>query len=448
MSRQNHQPIPLTGFPMMTTTEVCDCLAALCITASPEDLTKPTAATTQAIWNGLLYSLMAIPVDQFEGPKQSLLGMMQYRELYSDGLGFIMFYQHCRTLALLCGIRDFTIADLTRPEPTRLRTVMSGIMNFAKFRDERQRFHFEVAQRSQAEMDRAEELRRRLDSLDAAIGDMKAKSEADRPKMEEKQKRNKGIHNELLELRQQQMKLSAEVEELKRDRSRIMEDAAEKSRELAVLQQNTLSARSRFVRSPDRIKGQIRQMSEQLAAERSTHAGYVRSAAEHTKRNTIITGLEAELKRLIELEREIESQRGKAEAGRRRRTALRTQLEQVNIEQEAAKERQKQLDRQIKNAEDRLARQKEMAVEFREKATKKIQVLKEDYVVKSKDRNKSQKERDELLREQKVLEAEMAAFINESETNLNDLLQEYWAMRKQAEDYMNTMTVKLGLVMK
>lgn len=54
------------------------------------------------------------------------------------------------------------------------------------------------------------------------------------------------------------------------------------------------------------------------------------------------------------------------------------------------------------------------------------------YVVKSKDRNKSQKERDELLREQKVLEAEMAAFINESETNLNDLLQEYWAMRKQA----------------
>ena len=39
-----------------------------------------------------------------------------------------------RKLAMVCGVNAFNLSDLTRPEPVRLRTVLSGIMNFAKFR--------------------------------------------------------------------------------------------------------------------------------------------------------------------------------------------------------------------------------------------------------------------------------------------------------------------------
>lgn len=35
---------------------------------------------------------------------------------------------------MVCGINAFNLSDLTRPEPVRFRTVLSGIMNFAKFR--------------------------------------------------------------------------------------------------------------------------------------------------------------------------------------------------------------------------------------------------------------------------------------------------------------------------
>lgn len=39
-----------------------------------------------------------------------------------------------RKLAVTCNVSAFNLSDLTRPESTRFRTVLSGIMNFAKFR--------------------------------------------------------------------------------------------------------------------------------------------------------------------------------------------------------------------------------------------------------------------------------------------------------------------------
>jgi kinetochore protein Nuf2 len=77
-----------------------------------------------------------------------------------------------RQLALLCGLKSFTTTDLTRPDPHRLRTVLSGVMNFAKFREDKQGLHLALSQRAHGEMDRAVDLRRKLDRVEAAIGDI------------------------------------------------------------------------------------------------------------------------------------------------------------------------------------------------------------------------------------------------------------------------------------
>ena len=84
------------------------------------------------------------------------------------------------------------------------------------------------------------------------------------------------------------------------------------------------------------------------------------------------------------------------------------------------------------------------------------------YVKRKKEKGVWQKEKDHIMAQIKELEDEMASFTATHEGEINNLLQEYWTMRKQAgeawevscfrkhtddiEDYMNTMTVKLGLV--
>lgn len=56
------------------------------------------------------------------------------------------------------GIEDFGMKDLIRPEPVRLRIVLSAIINFAKFREEQLGLMDELNRKS-------EELSEKHDSL-------------------------------------------------------------------------------------------------------------------------------------------------------------------------------------------------------------------------------------------------------------------------------------------
>ncbi|KAL7422918.1 kinetochore-associated Ndc80 complex subunit nuf2 [Cryptotrichosporon argae] len=435
----------LISYPSMTSAEVVECLQALGINAQGDDLLKPTAQTAQGIFCALLDTLMAAPIEAMEQPRQTLLGTMEYRELYGDSLQFTMFFRHCRDLANLCGVPNFSMADLTRPEPTRLRLVLAGILNLAKFRDERANYHNSLVANLRAQSDNAVRLRRNLDKIEYAIAEITEKSAEERPKTDAAREQNQKLRDELLDLRSQQVKLSQEVEELKRDRQAAMEQASSKVRELSVLQQQTSNTRSRLVQSPDRIKKHISEMSSMLSAERATHAAFVRKARELGNRLEVIGALETEVRRLAEVERDIEQLKAKVDEARRAEGALKARIEQKDIEHQGLGVRHDQLGRQLQNASDKLNRQQDMGREMRERAQAKITSLKSEYVVRSKERNHLQKERDALLAEQKELEAQMDAYVATHEAEINGLLNEYWTMRKQAEDYMNTMTVKLGL---
>ncbi|WVQ95615.1 hypothetical protein IAU59_002713 [Kwoniella sp. CBS 9459] len=437
------QPVP--PFPLLTAMEVMDCLHALGVNAQMEDLTKPTASTTQHVYAQLLDALMAAPMEAIEGPKAALLGMMEYKELYNDALHFTMFYRHCRTLAELCGIMDFAMSDLTRPDAQRFRICLSGIMNFAKFRDERMQFQNQLQAEVQEQSDRLTGLRQKLDQVGAQIEEIKARNAAEQPQFEQAQKRNDGLRNELLDLRGQQVKLSQEVEELKRERQGLMDQAAHNAHLNTQLNQQILSTKSRLVQSPDRIKRQISEMHSAVTHEKSKLASFQVKARELTNRLEVIGSLENDLKGLIDLEKGILEQKGKVEEHRRSKALLESRKEGKEIELGSMVERAKQLQTQLTNAQDKLARQKVMMDEMQQKGMKRIEELKADYKVRTKERGEWQKQRDVLIAEQKELESEMTAFITTHDNEINGMLEEYWNMRRQAEEYMNTMTVKLGL---
>jgi kinetochore protein Nuf2 len=94
-----------------------------------------------------------------------------------------------------------------------------------------------------------------------------------------------------------------------------------------------------------------------------------------------------------------------------------------------------QLDRQLQNASDKLLRQQEMGRDMRQRASQRVEQLKSEYVVRAKERSVWQKEREKLDVEQKELEAEIAGFVSRHEGEINDLLAEYWGMRRQAGEW-------------
>lgn len=69
----------LTGFPLLSFVEVRACLLALGMSVALEDISKPTPQTTQVIYAQLVEILMGAPMDAMDGPKNALLGMMEYK---------------------------------------------------------------------------------------------------------------------------------------------------------------------------------------------------------------------------------------------------------------------------------------------------------------------------------------------------------------------------------
>lgn len=134
-----------------------------------------------------------------------------------------MFFHFCRDLADRCGV-PLNITDLTKPEALHLRTALSGVLNFAKFREENSGLADKLQAQLESNKERVIQLQMKIDKLDVAIGDLKAMQEEDLPRVESAKKRNEEVRNELRGLSEEQRQLSGEYERMKQERHALSKE--------------------------------------------------------------------------------------------------------------------------------------------------------------------------------------------------------------------------------
>lgn len=205
---------------------------------------------------------------------------------------------------------------------------------------------------------------------------LRAKNAEDEPKTKAQREENEKLLVELRQLSSELKDVTDEQEQLKQQRLAIVEDISSQKLDQTQLEQQTRDMKSRIVRSPERIKRHLSEMASQVAADRQTHAASVAKTRDLSKRLEVYSALETELRGLIELERDIETQRKLVADKSLERTTLRTTVENTQIELESHAERIKQLDRQLRNAEERTARQQKIIQEKQDEANARIDMLK------------------------------------------------------------------------
>lgn len=134
-----------------------------------------------------------------------------------------MFFHHCRDLADRCGFQ-LNVPDLSRPDPLRLRTALSGVLNFAKFREENLGLPDKLEANIELINERIVQLQMEKDKKDAAIDDLKTRQKEDQSKVEIARERNEALRNELRGLSEEQRQLSGEYERLKQDRHALSKE--------------------------------------------------------------------------------------------------------------------------------------------------------------------------------------------------------------------------------
>jgi kinetochore protein Nuf2 len=123
-------------FPTLNNGEILQCMEELRIPLTEQELNKISPMKMIKIYESFLDILMGVTREELEQPHFSILENLENPELHQQSLADITFFRHLLRLMNSVGIQDFNMKDLMRPEPPRVRRILSAIINFAKFREE------------------------------------------------------------------------------------------------------------------------------------------------------------------------------------------------------------------------------------------------------------------------------------------------------------------------
>ncbi|KAJ2127701.1 kinetochore-associated Ndc80 complex subunit nuf2, partial [Coemansia sp. RSA 921] len=157
------------GFcPTLKSQDILDVMRQMEIPIVEEDLEKPTPQRVQIWFEAFLYILKGISLEQL-GTSVELLDLTEYPESHSDDIFLMSFYQNMSTLLLQVGVDDFSLRDMLKPEPARVRRILSGVCNFAMFRDDRMPTLEKYTAQADEQAERLQSMQQELDQITQRI---------------------------------------------------------------------------------------------------------------------------------------------------------------------------------------------------------------------------------------------------------------------------------------
>ena len=282
-----------TSFPAVTTDELLSVLHELNLSVTAEDVAKPQGGMVQKVYLAFLDTLAGTMPDMLEKQRDALCEGMEHKEIYEDGVAWLLFFREVRAMMEAATVHDFHLQDLTRPTPKRFKRHMSALVNFFRFRSDR------LAEFDELVLDTEELENRRLDLEEGSeqvrqeLAAIAAQRQADEPAVQQLRASNLQASDQLLRLKKEQGKLLAEVDALKAEKAGVVQQQTDVQYELQLVGAELSKLQARMVSRPDDLRKQIAEMHAQVRSERAGVA-----EAEHKAR-----ALAAKMDVLAELDR-------------------------------------------------------------------------------------------------------------------------------------------------
>jgi kinetochore protein Nuf2 len=176
---------PTYSFPILGNHEIIACLGELDIPLTEQDLLKPHPDTLYRAYEEMVVLLCGESREAMYAPELDAADVLEFPELYEEAIGNLKFTRRLFDLMRRCGVPDFTLRDLTKPEYTRTRRNVSAVINFAKFREERVARYEATQGESVAMEQRYRAAQRRNAELKAQIAKIERAKDSDKESEEE-----------------------------------------------------------------------------------------------------------------------------------------------------------------------------------------------------------------------------------------------------------------------
>mmetsp|Transcript_14324 Transcript_14324/g.21451 ORF Transcript_14324/g.21451 Transcript_14324/m.21451 type:complete len:476 (+) Transcript_14324:73-1500(+) len=265
-------PRQVYSFPILKSSEIMLCLNELGITISEEDIAHPEKNKDQVrrIYEYLTELCTGITREEISQPVFAGLKHLSFPDLHEDSVPYINSFRACQKMMEVCGIHDFTIKDLMSPTAKRFRRQLSGILNFAKFREERFALLNDLTGRRESILSAYNKSKNKSDELTRKLAHLHEQTKEEVDVMAELEADCKRVEATIGELNHKQAEMREDIACLKSDNTKLKDALAARNVYLEELYHGRRKLQSQIVSSPARFRKQITDVATCLQEEQQS----------------------------------------------------------------------------------------------------------------------------------------------------------------------------------
>lgn len=232
---------------------------------SRDMLKDPTVPDVKSIIFFFIEELYDKRLEDMAQPGFGCVEALDFPELYEDAIPSHHVLREAQKMFSSAHFDQFGIRDMHAPEKSRFHWQISALINFAKFRQTRLALFEEMAKNADDLLERERFLLTEKSEIQREITSIEAARATEQPQVDANREIVSEFGLKLVALHDEQLSLTESTRDLKNTFvSKTEEAAAIKMRKLASLQEVERMA-SRVVSSPDRVKGEIDDMTDALS---------------------------------------------------------------------------------------------------------------------------------------------------------------------------------------
>lgn len=311
MNRRSREVMEFPELPIKVIVQVFE---EMRIPMTEADITKPSPGQVQRVYETLLEMFTGTGKESYSQPSFSVMEMVEYPELHYESISLITFYRAMLNFVSQIGIDDFSLKDIIRPEMPRLKRIYSGIINFAKFREEQLVVFEKFMAQSQETVELRNNLFQQNHELKQKVDTLKAERLQEEPLIKEVKDSIAILLTQLKEFKRIQESMSNEMEKLKLERNDFSDRIANNQFILMNIKQECTKLKSRIVHSPEKLMSIIAELNSNISCERSNLSGLEKKSREVQVKLDSLLSIEHDLAKCIQMMEECDEEIRKYES--------------------------------------------------------------------------------------------------------------------------------------
>ncbi|KAG5860408.1 Ndc80p-complex mitotic spindle protein [Encephalitozoon hellem] len=421
--------------PDLPVKEIMQYFSEMEINIKASDILKPTPQSTQRIYEILLEVYCGIRTSD-------MVPRMENTEMFEESLSYLLLQKRMSSFLRRIGIDNFGLKDLA-PDSKRLIGILSVIVNFSMFRDNKRHVYERVCQMNDEKLLLRNEIDEKVHNAKKELERCERDAKKSVEEAKEVEREISVLESELKDFYKHQRALVQETERVKAERNECSDKLSSLRLMLLNLNQEITCLKTQVVSDPTKLMELLDEMRCLISKENEIMRGLEAKRISLKERIEFMELIKEDTMKAITLSLSNKEADKAIDRTNREISELELQIKNLDSGINALKIRLNHVNRQISHIESKIFNLQDNDKRCSEEISAKLEKLKNNYGIVSDERNSIRRKIEENVRLTKNIEYELVKKRNE---HINDITTIQSALCRLKDDVFNYFAEAKGVI--